>query len=351
MGIIRDFFFGTATTPVMGVANGVSPALVSPWEPVSSVHTLVWHDHFGVTSEVVNRDTAMSVPAVARARHLLVGAIADLPFVIYDETGRLAEQPEWTSRTDGVNSVWHRWAATIDDLLFNGVSIWVRNNDPETGFPIDFAHVPAARWSVNGRGVIEIDQKEVQAKDILVIPGPGQGLLTHGADTIRGARAIEKAWQSRVRTPIPATLFRATDANDVPTDDEIKDLLNKWANARRNSDDPAVGFVPQGLEPIFAPGGDDSQLFIEGRNAIRLDVANHTNIPASLLDGSTATASLTYVTQEGQKSSFHEQTLRYWMSPIEHVLSMDAVLPKGQYGRFDISFHSPVAPEGEPAND
>src|SRR5690606_19684720 len=96
---------------------------------------------------------------------------------------------------------------------------------------------------------------------------------------------------------------------------------------------------------------DDSQMFIEGRNAVRLDFANLTNIPASLLDGSTATASLTYTTAEGQKSSFHEQSLRYWSAPIEHRLSMDDVVPRGQRVRFDISYTTQVPPTGEPGED
>ena len=117
------------------------------------------------------------------------------------------------------------------------------------------------------------------------------------------------------------------------------------------SDSAAVGFVPYGITAKFPNAIDDSAMFIQGRNAVRLDIANQTNIPASLLDGSTATASLTYTTAEGQRSSFHEQTIRYWTAPLEHRLSMDDVMPRGQRVRFDITYQTQQAPDGEPSDD
>lgn len=341
--------FRVSKAPALGVLDGVPAQPLSPWSSTSNIASVAWAEHFQLQAEQVNRATAMSVPPISRARNLIVGSIADLPFVIYDADGPLDPQPDWVSRTSGVNSIWSRWASTLDDLLFYGVSLWARNNDPETGLPIDFAHVPAARWGAP-QGVIQVDGKDVNASDVLIITGPGDALLNSGADTIRGARAIQKAWIERVQVPIPATLFQATEP-DPATPEEINELLTGWDKGRRSAGGGASGYLPHGLTAIFPELGDDSSLFIEGRNAVRLDVANLTNIPASLLDGSTATASLTYVTQEGQKSSFHEQSLRYWMAPIEHRLSMDDVLPKGQYGRFDITYTTQVGPEGETAHD
>src|SRR5690606_9573712 len=130
-------------------------------------------------------------------------------------------------------------------------------------------------------------------------------------------------------------------------------LLEGWSKARRDPESSAVGFVPYGIQPVF-PGLDASgtqDLFIQGRNALRLDIANLTNIPASLLDGSVATASLTYQTQEGQRSSFQEQTMRYWLSPIEHRLSMDDVTPSGQVVRFDLAYVDHTLPSPQTPTD
>lgn len=344
MGFL-DFF---RSNPPAAVPTATGHSLVSPWSD-SNAAQLVWAEHFGVTEDAVTRETALQVPPVARARALLVGSIADLPVVAYRGDVPLSTQPAWTYRTNGPLSPWHRMAATVDDLMFYGVSLWARQNGAD-GFPVDFVRVPRERWDVDSFGRVLVDGNPAPSNEVVVIPGPGEGLLSTAVPTIRGARAIERSWQSRVRTPIPPTLFKQTERESA-TQAEVQATLEGWSKARRNPESAAVGFVPFGLDPVFASVADDGQLFIEGRNAIRLDIANLTNIPASLLDGSTATASLTYVTAEGQRSSFHEQTLRYWTAPIEHRLSMDDVMPRGQRVRFDISYLTPQAPDGEPSED
>lgn len=325
------------------------------WQtPTASLSRIVIDDVFADMPEVVDRTAAMKVPAVARGRALLVGSISDLPLVAYRGDERVVTQPTWAYRSNGV-SPWHRMAWTVDDLIFHGASLWWRVNGTD-GFPTECYRVPFELWQVNADGKIEVKQtpegdfEPVPSSSVIYLPGPAEGLLQAGYDTIRGARAIERAWVARTRSPIPPTLFEQTE-QETASQAEVDKLLNGWANARTNPDTAGVGFVPWGLKAVFPNPADDSQMFIEGRNAVRLDVANHLNIPASLLDGSTATASLTYVTTEGQRSSFHEQSLRYWTAPIEHRLSMDDVVPRGQRVRFDITYTTQQPPTGEPGED
>jgi phage portal protein BeeE len=96
-------------------------------------------------------------------------------------------------------------------------------------------------------------------------------------------------------------------------------------------------YVPFGMDAEMTNPGDDSGLFIEGRNALRLDVANFFNLPAALLDGSTSTASLTYSTQEGRRNEVFDYGIAYWTAPIENALSLDNVCPRGQRIRFDFT--------------
>lgn len=318
------------------------------WQNQGHLEQIVIDDVFGDMLELVDRNNAMKVPAVARARHLLVGSISDLPLVAYRGDQRVATQPTWAYRSDAV-SPWHRMALTIDDLLFHGSSLWARRNGAD-GLVIDAWRIPADEWKIDHDGRILVDDQPVSPNDVIFFPGPAEGLLTNARDTIRGARAIDRAWIARTRSPIPPTLFVQKEEGTAHPD-EVQALVKAWATARSNPETAGVGYVPFGIEPTFPNPSDDSQLFIEGRNAVRLDIANFTNIPASLLDGSTATASLTYTTAEGQRSSFHEQTLRYWTAPIEHRLSMDDIVPRGQRVRFDITYLTQVAPTGEPGED
>lgn len=322
-------------------------------QPLTDLTQIVIDDIYGDMPELVDRANAMKVPAVARGRALLVGAIADLPLVAYRQDTPVPTQPTFLYRSDNV-SPWHRMAFTVDDLIFNDCSLWARVNGAD-GFPTEAWRIPIEAWKVDDQGrILVYDQngvyQPVSPDNVIYFPGPGGGLLTNGRDTIRGARAIDKAWVARTRSPIPPTLFRQTEQGTV-TQTEVDNLITSWSAARVNSETAAVAFLPFGLEATFANPSDDSSLFVEGRNAVRLDIANLLNIPASLLDGSTATASLTYVTMEGQRSSFHEQTLRYWTAPIEHRLSMDDIVPRGQRVRFDITYLTQVPPTGEPGED
>lgn len=321
-------------------------------QPQNQLNQIVIDDIFGDMPEFVDRTVAMKVAPIVRGRDLLVGSIADLPLVAYRNETRVTKQPTWLYRTDDI-SPWHRMAFTLDDLIFNDCSLWWRENN-EDGTILNAWRIAPEYWRVEGRK-IEVQNtegvfQEQPKENLIYFPGPGGGLLHTAADTIRGARAIDKAWVARTRTPIPPTLFEQVEPGTVE-DHEVTELLTSWGKARGNSESAATAYVPYGLKAVFPPANDDSAMFIEGRNAIRLDIANHLNIPASLLDGSTATASLTYVTTEGQKSSFHEQSLRYWTAPIEHRLSMDDIVPRGQRVRFDITYTTQVAPTGEPGED
>jgi hypothetical protein len=353
MGML-DIFKSSPYIPASSVIRRPEDITGLWWQqPQNQLTQLVIDEIFGDIPEIVDRTTAMRVAPVVRGRDLIVGGISDLPLIAYKGDEPVKTQPTWLYRTDDI-SLWHRMAFTLDDLIFHDCSLWWRENGAD-GFPTDTWRIPAESWRVNSDRKIEVQTTDgsfqVQDKENLIyFPGPGGGLLHTARDTISGARAIDKAWTARVKSPIPPTLFQQTQEETASSSD-ITTLVNSWAAARQNSETAGVAFVPWGLTPVFPPVNDDSQMFIEGRNAVRLDIANHLNIPASLLDGSTATASLTYTTAEGQKSSFHEQTLRFWTAPIEHRLSMDDIVPRGQRVRFDITYTTQVAPTGEPGED
>jgi len=353
MGML-DIFKTSPFLPALSAVRRPEDITGLWWQqPQGQLQQLVIDDIFGDIPEVVDRVTAMKVAPIVRGRDLIVGGISDLPLVAYRGEERVPTQPSWLYRSDDV-SPWHRMAFTLDDLIFNDCALWWRENGAD-GALLNAWRIAPEFWRVNDHRQIEVQTTsgnfEVQdAKNLIYFPGPGGGLLNTARDTIRGARAIDRAWTARVKSPIPPTLFQQTQ-EETASETDVATLVSSWATARQNSDTAGVAFVPWGLTPIFPPANDDSQMFIEGRNAIRLDVANHLNIPASLLDGSTATASLTYVTTEGQKSSFHEQTLRFWTAPIEHRLSMDDIVPRGQRVRFDITYTTQVAPAGEPGED
>lgn len=132
---------------------------------------------------------------------------------------------------------------------------------------------------------------------------------------------MERSWVGRVRNPIPAMVLEEQNENGISQEEAAKHVA-AWAKAR-TSPNGAVGFLPASLK-LGVYGEVKADLFNEGRNAARIDVANHMNLPVSYLDGSTATSSLTYVTQEGSRNQIIDD-LEYWIAPFEARLSQPDV--------------------------
>lgn len=302
----------------------------------------------------LSRDVAITVPAVSKARNLLISSVAPLPLrAITGGTDQLAtDQPAFLHRSDtGVDPL-DRMAWTLDDILFYGCSLWatVRGHRTDDGRrPIlDAMRVPMGDWAATDDGEVTIYEQPVTDDEYLIFNPPFEGLLNIGKRTILGAIGTEEAWTSRARNPIPAIDLHQVD--DQMTDEEVKAYVDAWAKARTNPNG-AIGSTPAGIE-IRTYGEIKTDLYLEGRNAVRTDIGSFTNIRASMLDGTTGVESLTYTTKDGERNLFYEIDLPFWTAPIESRLSLDDVVPRGQRIRFDrAAFTAPPTPTGTPTED
>jgi len=325
----------------VGLPLRAPTAIRSPWS-TGELSRIVWADVTGADADQwpLTRATAIQVPAVARARHLLVGSIARLPLraVVVDQA--LDPQPLWLTRTDGTMSPWHRMAWTVDDLLFGGWSLWACERDARKRI-LRVERVPAELWRFDADGSVLIDGKdEVDQDTVLLIPGPHEGILTSARATILGARMQELMWQHRVRAPIPAMEIHQT-TDDTLEPDEQDALIDAWV-ANRTDPDGAVAFTPYNIE-LKEHGTATTDLLIEARNAVAVDIASHTGLPAQSLNASLSTASLTYSTAETAEGDLNRAAALY-ANPIAGRLSMDDVVPRGQRCAFDITYLTTVPP-------
>lgn len=329
MGLF-DRFKRTAEATVH--ASPAAVGLVTPFES-SQLARIAWAEHFDGAAGEVTRNGAMQIPAHAKSRNLLVGIVSGLRLVELEGEDEIV-QP-WLYRTDGEVSPWHRMAWTVDDLIHHGWSLWAVKRNPYTQQIIDGVRIPFEMWVADQTtGQILVNGQAVPRHEVILIPGSFEGILAAGADTIRGAHALQRAWIGRAQNPIPLIeLHQITD--DELDDDEVDTIIEDWA-AARTSPTGAVGFTDQRIE-VRVHGAVSTDLFEEGRNAIVLDIARLTAMPAALLDGSMSTASLTYSTSEGKRNEFLDYTLPTWLAPIEARLSMDDVCQPGRRIRFDRS--------------
>ena len=350
-----------------GMAPSSSPQrmrdLATPLSP-GELTKIVWSDVLGTSPDIMTREDALSLPGVFKARGVLLSLLAGAPLVAYDaaelelaetegrEPKPLTDQPAWLRRNAGGVSPWHRMAATLDDHIFYGWALWTGNDDGR-------ARVPIERWrfAADGTGTIELDahgtgafRPATDADELTLIPGASEGLLVYATRALRGAVAIDEAWVDKARNPIAATELHQTVESNL---DEAgaQSYVDGW-NAARAAGKGGAAFTPYDIEARIH-GQISPDLYIEGRNASRIDIANFYNMPASLIDGSVSTASLTYSTQEGDANEIALYTVPYWRDPIVGRLSLDDVAGDGIVIRQNIrGLVSPqLSPIGEPGNE
>lgn len=320
--------------------------IASPWS-AGQLSKIAYSDIFGGTYRPVSRAEAMRVPAIVKGRALIVGTLSRQPLAKFTR-GERVDSDSWMYRSSSPVPPSTRMLWTLDDLIFYGSSLWAVERGTR-GQLTDAARVPHEWWEIDDDLQLLVNGKPVDADDVVLIEGPQDGLLEMASDDIRAARAMTRAWASRVDAPVPLTELHATDPNNEPTPDEVDDLVDAWEESRRKG---GTAYTPAAIE-LRTHGSTPTDLFIEGRNGSRLDFGNFLGLPASLLEGSSSTASLTYSTQEGKRNELVDYSLSFWANPIEARLSMDDVTPRGTRIAFDLEWLStPVQPaQGPVAED
>lgn len=346
MGIIAALTGGRAAQLVnsqLDAATAISApqlptAITSPWSPESSLAPWVYEDILGKTGPIT-RAEAMRVPAVAAARSIIISEIVNHPLVALKDGQPVAKTPTWLYRTN-LSSPMQRLAHTLDDLMFHGDALWATDRSEETGSILHAAYTPRSLWRIAEDGIgIEVKTGEPDqwraARDgeVLYIPSLFDGLLNVASDTIRGALDLERSWKTQARTPLPGMVLQEREDNGM-TPDEMKSWVKQIAANRRDPDGAVMG-LPYKIEASFAPSAA-SDLLIEGRNAVKLDIANYLNINPSMIGAALPKASLNYETSDGERNEFVGR-LDYWTAPIEDRLSLDDCVPAGTYVRFDMN--------------
>lgn len=326
--------------------------LETPFAPDNHLNAVVWADLIGVDNDMVTRAGAMTIPALARQRHLLCGTVARCPLVQV-RGAELVTDPDttrWMTRGDGPLSPYHRMLWTIDDLLFTGWSLW-RTTRGSQDMLLAADRVPTERWEVeNITGHIKVDGDVVDARDVILIPGPHEGILNFGAPALR--RTIDNLDAAANAARNPSAYLELHYTGDEPlTDDEIDALTARWTAARRGQTG-GVAYTGKSIE-LHEHGTHEGHLLIEGRNADAVDVSRLVSSPAAMADATNAGASLTYETTNGRNQQFIDYGVGLYMDAVAARLGMDDVVARGTRVAYDTSVITvPVPPTtGAPTDD
>lgn len=287
---------------------------------------------------------ALRCPPVARAVGLYSAAFLKSEWRASDPT--LA----WLNKSSGPVSPAVRNVRTLVDLFMANRALWITSG---TGTDRQEAvHLYAHLWSVDEVGVVRLGGVGPDANGDYVVGGkvitntanliyfPGAmplGFLDAAEDSLTYYKDLAATIKSRGKTPMPLMELKMLDAYDGPLPgdadyDEATDLIlntQKSYAAARNSPDGAVTVTPQGVDLIVHQPDDDGGMLIEARNAVRVDVANHANINASMLDGNTG-GSDDYANTLQKRNEFEDLSLALFTAPILARLSLDDVTPPGE---------------------
>jgi phage portal protein BeeE len=334
--------------------GGLLPA--SPWSD-DTLTSITLQDVFGwLDTELLpmGRSEAMSVPAVAAARHRVCGTLARLPVRAYlgdTDTQWGGGSPDLLAQPDPAEPHQQTLLKTLDDLFFDGAAYWgVTRLDSTTGRPSQVTYLPRQCVQVDQDGRVTIDTAfttwlaTTQGRTILgtaldspwliFFAGPHPGLLNFGARTLRSGLRLDRAASRAADNPVPSIELHQTNDADM-SDAAVRDLIRQWMSARRG-ENGGVGYTSAGVE-ARAMGQQPEQLLINGRNQQAVEIARLAGIPAASIDAGIPGTSLTYANLADRLRDLVDFGLQPYGVAITDRLSMDDCLPHGVSARFDYS--------------
>lgn len=335
-----------------------SLAISSPWSPQTSLEAFTKDALAGVIGDgkarAITRETALRIPGIKRAHGIVCTQFAAIPFFQMDGDARDSDQPKWLTNSRSGVSPYHRNFGAASDWFFEGWACFGFTADPTTDPDADCMHIPYGLWFVDTKGVrgekglVYCDSEDVpdDYKVYLVaVPlGFGEGgILVDGKDTIDQALKIEEAYLNRLDNPIPLTVLTLRDDIYFGMDkDKRAELRDEWNEGRRKN---STALKPEAMK-VDLPGATvGTDLYETGRNAVRLDIANHVSLPASVLEGVRQGGSgggtemrYTGVQNGNTRSELWDFGLaKRMLLAFESRMSLDDVVPSGKSIRGDLS--------------
>ena len=289
----------------------------------------------------IDRQSAVSVPAVNQCLNLIKGTIATIPLEMYSlNTGEELAMPVWVRQPDSraPRSVTIAW--TVDSLIMFGQAFWrVTSVYADDNRPASF------EWIQNNRVTTKLDTLTQEVEYYMVngtkVPDSGvgslvtfqafdQGLLVRSQRLINAAIAAEQAAQTGISSPQPTGYLRNLGA-DLP-DNQIQGLLNTWKTARQNR---STAYLTSTLEYVPTSYSPSEMTYNDSVEEMAAQIARAMNVPAHMINAEHNRSS-TYQNVLDARKEFFAYCLAPYINAIEDRLSLDDLTPRGQCVRFAV---------------
>ena len=299
-------------------------------------------------TEGTARQRAMSLATVSRSRDLLASVISCMPLQMYgemfnDATGEMEEidlaPRTWLRQPDPGVTYNFLMAWTLDDLLFYGRAFWAITARTQDGFPSAFTRLPAGSISTTDQPAgpvffgpsneIYFAGQQLPTADVVQFLSPIQGIVYSSAQTIATALKVEESRYNMARTSLPSGILKQTGGEPLSAT-ELADIGAAFNQARLSSQTAVLNefltYEPSNATP-------DKMLMIESAQYSALDLARLCGVPPYLVG--VATGSYAYTSSEQSRADLYIFGVKPYADCIASTLSMNNVLPRGTYVKFD----------------
>lgn len=289
----------------------------------------------------IDRQAAVSVPAVNQCLNLIKSTIATIPLEMYSlSTGEEIAMPTWVRQPDSraPRSVTIAW--TVDSLIMFGQAFW-----RVTSIYADDQRPASFEWIQNNRVTTKLDTLTQEVEYYMVngtkVPDSGvgslvtfqafdQGLLVRSQRLINSAIQAEEAANVGISSPQPTGYLKNSGA-DLP-DNVIQGVLNGWKMARKNR---STAYLTSTLEYVPTSYSPAEMTYNDSVEELAAQISRAMNVPAHMINAEHNRSS-TYQNVLDSRKEFFAYTLAPYISAIEDRLSLDDITPRGQIVRFSV---------------
>jgi hypothetical protein len=233
-------------------------------------------------------------------------------------------------------------ANTVTDLWMTGRAFWaITSRNATDGRPMSFEWLPSSNIQTpNQQGPqffgmpdeIEFNGVQLDPSQIITFLAPTTGLMYSGRRSVNIATHLDQ-YADRAATieTVPGYL-QQTAAGETMSGEELGDLAAQWAQARREGNvigalNNYVNFVEFDRDPLEVNAAQ--------REYQALDLSRMCSVPAYLVSAPTPGASMTYQNASQARQDLWLFGAQMYAHAIESRLSMNDVLSRGRFVRFD----------------
>ena len=336
MGLLQTLGLKAADKPA--IEAQYAPAVMDTTYGYGSFNT---NSAFGYNGIGIDRNFALQVASVARCRNLIAGVISSIDLALYKKsTGEKLGSPIWLEQPDIRQPRSVTISATVDSLIFYGVSYW-----RTTSLYADDGRPSGFEWVANNRVTYTTNQYGTEVQDYFVdgnlVPMGGigslvtfqsllPGVLQSASTTIRAAYDVQKASAVSAATPMATTVLKNNGA-DLP-ESQIQGILAGWKAARQNR---STAYLTSTLSVENIGFSPKDMMYNEASQYLSTEIARAMNCPAYLIS-SDMNNSMTYQNIIDGRKEFVAYSLQPYISAIEDRLSMNDITNSANQVRFAV---------------